>query len=201
MTRSLSPPGRRPASCPCIRATTARSAAATPPTAARSSSPRTGPQPGSRVIGVKVIRIKARSAHPARARLPAPGRAGRNQHDVQVGEQARRPPRRRARRLPGHRQLRSARLPRGPVRAEALHRLSRREVVPCLHPRLARLRRSAPGGRRRSRRLHAATAGRRSRGRPPGAGLQAHRPGQRERRHAARDDLRLALTRAASTAR
>ncbi len=41
--RSPSPPARRPASWPCIRATTARSRAATPPIAARSSSLRTGP--------------------------------------------------------------------------------------------------------------------------------------------------------------
>ncbi len=67
------------------------------------------------------------------------------------------------------------------------------EVLPRLHAGVPRLRRAAPGGRRRSRRLHAARAGRRSRGRPPGARLQADRPGQRERRHAPRDDLRLAL--------
>ena len=67
------------------------------------------------------------------------------------------------------------------------------EVVPRLHAGVPRLRRAAPGGRRRSRRLHAAAAGRRPRGRPPGARLQADRPGQRERRHAPRDDLRLAL--------
>ena len=58
---------------------------------------------------------------------------------------------------------------------------------------LPRLRRPAPGRRRRPRRLHAAAAGRRPGGRPSGARLRAHRPAQRERRDAHGDDLRLAL--------
>ena len=49
------------------------------------------------------------------------------------------------------------------------------------------------GGRRRSRRLLAAGAGRRPRGRAPRARLPADRPAQRERGHAHGADLRVAL--------
>ena len=38
--------------------------------------------PKSRLIAIPVTRIKARSAHPARADLPARGRAGHDQHEV-----------------------------------------------------------------------------------------------------------------------
>ena len=150
-------------------------------------------KPGSRLIGVKVIRIKARSAHPGAPIFRLQGGPGgtnmtfklasrlADRHDVV---------------LVGYRGIDSSVRLDCPEVSSALKRSTDflgAEVVPCLHARLPRLRRSAPGGRRRSRGLHAAAAGRRSRGRPPGARLQADRPGQRERRHAARDDLRLAL--------
>ena len=116
-------------------------------------------KPGSRLIGVKVIRIKARSAHPGAPvfRLEGgPGgtnmkfswRAGSpTSHDVV---------------LVGYRGIDSSvRLdcPEVSVGAEALRPTSSaQKSFRRLHPGLPRLRRSAPGGRRRSRRLHAASS-------------------------------------------
>ena len=129
-----------------------------------------------------------------RADLPARGRPRHHQHAVQERQPVRRRPRRRPRRLPRHGRLGPPRLPRGRVGAEALDRLPRRDVLPRARRRIPRLRGSPDRRGRRSRRLLAAAAGRRPRGRAQGARLRPHRPAERERRDAHGDDLLLALS-------
>ena len=169
-----------------------REAAATTPTAARWSCPRTAPTRTSRLIALPVTRIRARSAHPGEPDLPARGRARHHQHGVLEGEPVRRAARRRPRRLPRRRRVRRARLPRGRLGAEALRRLS------SARGRCARTPTPSGPARAGSRRTASTSPATRCRSasttsRPPaGARLPPHRPDQRERRHAHGDDLLLA---------
>ena len=165
------------------------------------SSPRTGPTRSSRLIAVAGHPHQSPLGALRRAGLPPRGRPRHHEHDVRQGQPLRRPPRRRPRRLPRHRRLVRARLPGGRLGAAALRRLPHREVVPRLRRRLPGVRRPAHAGRRRPCRLHGCLPGRRPRGRAQGARLRADRPAQRERRHAHRADLRLALSRTASIGR
>ena len=159
-------------------------------------------KPGSRLIALPVTRIQARSAHPGAPVFRLEGGPGRtnmtfakasrlaDSHDVV---------------LVGYRGVDgsvAARLPRGRLGAEALHRLPRPEVVPCVH---ATASATAPPGSRADgvdlagysipAQVDDLEAARTA------LGYGRDRPGQRERRHAHRDDLRLALPEAASTAR
>ena len=87
-------------------------------------------KPGSRLIALPVTRIRALSAHPGAPVFRLEGGPGSHQHEVLEGEPDRREPRRRTRRLPRRRRLGAARLPRGRLGAEALHRPARPEVLP-----------------------------------------------------------------------
>ena len=94
-------------------ATTRPRTAATPPTAARSSCPRTGTTRSSRLIALPVTRIHARSANPGEPIFRLEGGPGITNMEFPRREPVRGPPRRRARRLPRRRRLVAARLPRG----------------------------------------------------------------------------------------
>ncbi len=141
-----------------------------------------------RVAGDAHPRSLCASGH---ADLPPRRRSRDHQHDVLEGEPLRRHARRRPRRLSRRRRIVAARLPGGHLRAEALRRLPRVEVRARLFARLPLVCRPAARRRRRSRRLHAVAARRRPRGRSACPRLPPHRPDQRERGHAHRDDLQL----------
>ena len=112
---------RRPAD-PRSRAPTRPSTAATPPTAARSSCPRTAPIPRSRLIALPVTRIRARSAHPGRPIFRLEGGPGLTNMEFPTASRFADRPRRRARRLPRRRRLVAARLPGGRVGAASTRR-------------------------------------------------------------------------------
>ena len=184
-------PGRRARSC--SRVTTTPRTAATPPTAARSSCPRTAPIRSSRLIALPVTRIRARSAHPASRSSGLEGGPGITNMEFSKASRFAERPRRRPRRLPRRRRLRrGSTAPRSRRRCKhstdflsaKSHRAYADGFRACAD--------AAAGRRRRPRRVHAAPAGRRPRGRAHGARLRAHRPAQRERRHAHGDDLRVA---------
>ena len=183
--------GRRPD--PRSRAATPPRRAATPPTAARWSCPRTGPNPQSRLIALPVTRIRARSAHPAEPIFRLEGGPGitnmtfakasrfADDHDVV---------------LVGYRGVDGSVGLDCPEVASALEHSTDflgEKSFRAYGDALPRLRGSADGRRRRSRRLRPGAAGRRPRGRAHGARLRAHRPPERERRYAHGADLRLAL--------
>ena len=155
----VSVPGRRrPVTSASRTATTPPRRAATKPTAARSSCPRTGTGrvATDRAAGDTDPRPLRASE---RADLPPRRRSRHDEHAVREREPVRRRPRRRPCRLPRHGRFVGARLSRGRFGDEALDRPPRREVVPRARRRFPRLRGPTDGRRRRSRRLQPRRSG------------------------------------------
>ena len=138
---------------------------------------------------------------PRGAALPARGWPRRDQHEVRKGEPVRGRPRRRPRRLSRSRRLSPARLPRGRVRAEALDRLLRREVLPRVRRRLPRLRGLDSRTTASTSPATAWSSGSTISRPRAGARLRPHRPRQRERRAPATRWSTPGATRGASTGR
>ena len=114
-------------------------------------------QPGSRLIALPVDADPRSLRPPGCAGLPPRRRARQVERALQGREPSGREPRRRSRRLPRRGRLGAARLPRGRLRAEALHRPARPEVLRRLH---ARASATAPPGSRTTGSTSAATRSR-----------------------------------------